>query len=83
MVGIRATEGHGMKWVSVEDYLPPVGVDVLAFRPDALTDFSDKSLRICHRDRYGNFTGCHNVTHWLEMDMPEGWNDEHGKRQHA
>lgn len=72
-----------MKWVSVDDYLPPHGVQVVCFRPNALLDYNDKPLRICHRKPDGEFSGCHRVTHWLDMDMPPGWTDEHGKRQYA
>lgn len=72
-----------MKWVSVNEYLPPVGVAVLCFRPDALDDWSDKPLRICYRKQDGKFSGCHKVTHWLDANMPPGWTNDHGKRQHA
>ena len=72
-----------MKWNSVTRALPPIGVEVLCFRPCALSDWSDKPLRMCHREPDGSFSGSHEVTHWLDCDMPPGWTDEHGKRQHA
>lgn len=72
-----------MKWVSVDDYLPPPGIEVLAFRPLALNDYSDKPLCMSRRRIDGTWHGCHNVTHWLDIDMPPGWTDEMGKRQHA
>jgi hypothetical protein len=72
-----------MKWVNVEEYLPPIGVDVLCFRPSALEDSTDKPLRICHRTHDGAFSGSYEVTQWLDMDVPEGWTNECGKRQHS
>lgn len=70
-----------MTWVSVDDYLPPIGLQVLCFRPNAMLDWNDKPLRVCARNPAGNFCGAHEVTFWLDCDMPPGWNDEHGKRQ--
>lgn len=67
-----------MKWVDVKDYLPPIGVEVLCFRPDAI-----RPLKLLSRKANGDFHGYSKlVTHWLDMDMPPGWTDEHGKRQH-
>ena len=79
-----AKRGRSMKWISVDDgYLPPPGMEVLAYRPDALLDHNDKPLIICHRKPNGKWSGCHKVTHWLEMDMPPGWTSDMEKRQHA
>lgn len=74
---------HDMKWVSVNDYLPPIGIEVLCFRPNSLLDWNDDPLRLCAKMPNGKFTGAHEVTHWLDMDMPPGWTDEHAKRQHS
>lgn len=70
-----------MKWISVDDWLPPPGMEVLCFRPAAMNDYSDKPLRMCSRKPDGNWEGRHEVTHWLSMDMPPGWTGEHAKRQ--
>lgn len=68
-----------MKWINVNDSMPPIGVEVLCFRPDAI-----KPLRMLARRTDGQFPGYKNsVTQWLDMDMPDGWTDEHGKRQHS
>lgn len=72
-----------MKWIKVAETLPPIGVDVLCFRPNALLDWNDKPLRMCHRNANGVFTGCHVVEQWLDIDMPDGWTDDMGKRQHS
>ena len=72
-----------MRWISVDESHPPVGVDVLCFRPTALLDWNDKPLRMCHYNIHGIYSGCHEVTHWLDIDMPPGWTDDMGKRQHA
>lgn len=72
-----------MKWISVNDLLPVIGVEVVAFRPDALLDYNDKPLRLCCRKLDGTWSGCHKVTHWLDVGMPPGWAEEHAKRQNS
>jgi len=70
-----------MSWVSVDDSLPPIGEDVLCFRPDAVLDWSDKPLKLCRLQTNGKFTGMHEVTHWMRILTPPGWKPKHSTRQ--
>ena len=75
-----------MKWIDVNDYLPPIGVEVLCFRPeteDYIQAMSNKPLVLYARRSDGLFPGLYPVTHWLDMDMPPGWTADHAKKQHA
>lgn len=72
-----------MKWINVEDRLPPIGLEVLCYRPDTGDDLWAKPLKLYARAANGRFPGLYHVTHWLEMDLPPGWTDDNARRQHA
>lgn len=70
-------------WVNTEDRKPNDGQTVLVFRPQVLTDdHTDKPLReAAYNEKNDRFDCYHQPTQWLDVPLPDGWNEALDKRQ--